>query len=78
VSIGNPRFEGWEIVSTFEDQTTALAWRDQLRGMGLDAKCVADRPLDAKRAAGLSLLTTVRVVSIIRRASASATTTRAC
>jgi hypothetical protein len=46
--------------------------------MGLDAKCVADRPLDAKRAAGLSLLTTVRVVSIIRRASASATTARAC
>jgi hypothetical protein len=46
VSIGDPRFEGWETVSTFEDQTTALAWRDQLRGMGLDARCVADHPLD--------------------------------
>ena len=46
MSIGDPRFEGWETVSTFEDQTTALAWCDQLRGMGLDAKCVADHPLD--------------------------------
>ena len=46
VSIGDPRLEGWETVSTFEDQKTALAWRDQLRAMGLDASCVADRPLD--------------------------------
>jgi hypothetical protein len=46
VSIGDPRFEGWETVSMFEDQKTALAWRDQLRAMGLDAACVADRPLD--------------------------------
>ena len=46
VSIGDPRFEGWETVSTFEDQTTALAWRDQLRAMGLDASCSADHPLD--------------------------------
>lgn len=46
VSIGDPRFEGWESVSVFEDQKTALAWRDQLRGMGVDATCVADHPLD--------------------------------
>jgi hypothetical protein len=46
VSIGDPRLDGWETVSTFEDQKTALAWRDQLRAMGLDASCVADRPLD--------------------------------
>ncbi len=46
VSIDDPRFEGWETVTTFEDQKTALAWRDQLRAMGLDASCVADRPLD--------------------------------
>ena len=46
VSIGDPRLEGWETVSAFEDQHTALAWRDQLRAMGLDAACVADRPLD--------------------------------
>jgi len=46
VTIGDPRFEGWESVSVFADQTTALAWRDQLRSMGVDASCVADHPLD--------------------------------
>ena len=46
VSIGDPRLEGWETVTAFEDLKTALAWRDQLRAMGLDASCVADRPLD--------------------------------
>ena len=46
VANGDPRFDGWETVSTFEDQATAVAWRDQLRDMGLDAACVADQPLD--------------------------------
>ncbi len=46
VSVGDPRLAGWETVSTFEDQQTALAWRDQLRALGLDACCVADHPLD--------------------------------
>jgi hypothetical protein len=46
VSVGDPRLEGWETVSTFEDQKTAVAWRDQLRGQGVDAACVADHPLD--------------------------------
>ena len=46
VWIADPRLEDWETVSTFEEQTTALAWRDQLRGMGVDAKCAADHPLD--------------------------------
>jgi hypothetical protein len=46
VSIGDPRFEGWEAVSSFGDRHTALAWRDQLREMGVDATCVADQPLD--------------------------------
>ena len=46
VSVDDPRLEGWETVSTFEDQKTALAWRDQLREMGVDASCVADRPPD--------------------------------
>jgi hypothetical protein len=46
VLIGDPRIEGWEVVSTFEDQATAVAWRDQLRLMGLDACCTADHPLD--------------------------------
>jgi hypothetical protein len=46
VSVGDPRLEGWETVSVFEEQKTAVAWRDQLRAMGVDASCVADRPLD--------------------------------
>jgi hypothetical protein len=48
VAIDDPRFEGWETVSTFEDQSTALAWRDELRGLGVDAACVADHPLDRR------------------------------
>jgi hypothetical protein len=47
VSIGDPRFDDWETVSTFEDQRTAVAWRDQLRTLGVDASCVADHQLDA-------------------------------
>jgi hypothetical protein len=46
VAIGDPRFEGWETVSVLEDQDTALAWRDHLRDVGVDASCVADHPLD--------------------------------
>jgi hypothetical protein len=46
ISIGDPRLDDWETVSVFEDRTTALAWRDQLRHMGVDASCVADHPLD--------------------------------
>lgn len=46
VSIADPRFEDWETVSTFEDEKTAVAWRDQLRALGVEASCVADQPLD--------------------------------
>ena len=46
VSVGDPRLEGWETVSTFEDVKTAVAWRDQIRGMGVDASCVADHSPD--------------------------------
>lgn len=46
VAVGDPRFDGWETVSQFEDQATAVAWRDQLRALGVDAGCVADHPLD--------------------------------
>ncbi len=48
VAIGDPRFDGWETVSTFEDQTTAVSWRDQLQALGVDAACVADHPLDRR------------------------------
>ncbi len=46
VSIGDPRVDGWETVSVLQDQETAVAWRDHLRGMGIDASCVADHPPD--------------------------------
>ena len=46
MAIDDPRYESWETVSTFEDQDTALAWRDQLRSLGVEAACVADHPLD--------------------------------
>lgn len=47
VAIADPRFEDWETISTFEDRETAMAWRDQLRSLGLDAACVSDHPLDS-------------------------------
>ena len=46
ILIADPRLEDWETVGTFEDQPTALAWRDQLRGAGIDANCATDHPLD--------------------------------
>jgi hypothetical protein len=46
VAVDDPRLEGWETVSTFEERTTAVAWRDRLRELGIDAACVAERPLD--------------------------------
>lgn len=44
--MGDPRLEGWETVSTFEEQATAVAWRDRLRELHIDAYCVADQPPD--------------------------------
>ena len=46
VSVGDPRLNGWETVSTFNDRETALAWRNQLRELGIDAVCTTDHPLD--------------------------------
>jgi hypothetical protein len=46
VLVGDPRIENWESVANFADQETAVAWRDQLRAMGVDACCTADHPLD--------------------------------
>ncbi len=46
VAIGDPRLDGWETVSTFGDRATAVAWRDRLRDLGLDASCTADHPPD--------------------------------
>jgi hypothetical protein len=46
VSVGDPRLDGFETVSTFEDRATAVAWRDRLRELHIDAYCVADQPPD--------------------------------
>jgi hypothetical protein len=46
VAIADPRLDDMESVGTFADERTALAWRDRLREMGVDAKCTADHPLD--------------------------------
>lgn len=46
MSVDDPRLEDWQTVTTFEDRDTAVAWRDQLRAMGIDASCTAERPLD--------------------------------
>jgi hypothetical protein len=46
VAIGDPRLDGWETVSTFEERDTAVAWRDRLRELGVDAACVAEHQPD--------------------------------
>jgi hypothetical protein len=56
VLIADPRFEDWETVSRFDDERTALAWRDQLRAMGVDAQCAADHPLDRFRRGDIYLV----------------------
>lgn len=46
VAVDDPRLDGWETVTTLTDVPTALAWRDQLRSLGVDASCTADAPPD--------------------------------
>ncbi len=48
VSVGDPRFDGWETVGNFTDTESAVAWRDQLRELGVSAACVSDHPLDRR------------------------------
>jgi len=48
VSVGDPRFDGWETVGNFAEARSAVAWRDQLRELGVDAACVSDYPLDRR------------------------------
>lgn len=47
VHVGDPRFDGWEVVRDFEDRETAAAWRQHLVEAGIDAVLTADWPLDA-------------------------------
>ncbi|GAC1322871.1 MAG: hypothetical protein NVSMB25_18530 [Thermoleophilaceae bacterium] len=44
--VGDPRFDGWEVVRDFEDLATARAWRAHLASAGIDAVLTADWPLD--------------------------------
>jgi hypothetical protein len=44
--VGDPRFDGWEVVADYEELETGLAFRDGLRELGLDAELTADHPLD--------------------------------
>jgi hypothetical protein len=44
--VGDPRFDGWDVVRDFEDLATAQAWRRQLTEARIDAVLTADWPLD--------------------------------
>jgi hypothetical protein len=44
--VGDPRFEGWEVVRDFEDVKTARAWRQHLAEAGVQAVLTADWELD--------------------------------
>jgi hypothetical protein len=44
--VGDPRYDGWEVVRDYEDLPTARAFRQQLADAGVDAVLTADWPLD--------------------------------
>ena len=44
--VGDPRFDGWDVVRDFEDLATAQAWRTQLADAGIQGVLTADWPLD--------------------------------
>jgi len=44
--VGDPRFDDWDVVRDFEDLESALAWRQQLDEVGIQAVLTADWPLD--------------------------------
>jgi hypothetical protein len=46
IHIGDPRFDSWEVVRDFEDLESALAWRQHLDEVGIEAVLTADWPLD--------------------------------
>jgi hypothetical protein len=46
VHVGDPRFDGWEVVRDFEDLETARAFRQQVAEAGVDAVLTSDWPLD--------------------------------
>jgi hypothetical protein len=44
--VGDPRFDGWDVVREFEDLESARAWRQHLDEAGIEAAITADHPLD--------------------------------
>jgi hypothetical protein len=44
--VGDPRFDGWEVVRDFEDLPTARSFRQHLTDAGLHTALTADWPLD--------------------------------
>jgi hypothetical protein len=44
--VGDPRFDGWDVVRDFEDLATARAWRQHLTEAGFEAVLTSDYPLD--------------------------------
>jgi hypothetical protein len=42
VHVGDPRFEGWEVVRDFSDVRTARAWLQALGEAGIEAALTAD------------------------------------
>jgi len=46
IHVGDPRFDSWEIVRSFEDLESALAWRQHLDDAGVECAVTSDWPLD--------------------------------
>ena len=44
--VGDPRFDGWEVVRELEDVETARAWRQQLAEAGIEAVICSDHRPD--------------------------------
>lgn len=44
--VGDPRFDGWEVVRHFEDVDSARSWRQHLAEAGIDAVITSDHELD--------------------------------
>ena len=46
IHVGDPRFDGWDVVRDFADVATARSWHQAVTEAGIDAVLTADWPLD--------------------------------
>ena len=44
--VGDPRYDGWEVVHEFEELDAARSWRQHLEEAGIEAVITSDHPLD--------------------------------